>query len=358
MADYRKNEIISGGFVLLAVLVYALFAFKVGGLDLGFLGGETVSFRAHFTDVKSLENGVDVEVGGRPVGKVTVIRIVERPLDARQVEHLSLSHAYKADGDLVVGMLRQLIEVEFELSAKDLKIVPQHARVRLRQTSPLAPHFVELDPGEWSSPEQSINIFAAAEKSMDGKPLVIESVEESGLTELIASAKRVLDELRGVLRDVNDEILSPANTEAFGVLLEDFHKVVDQTGAMVGRVDAFIGQDLGPRAREILDALAVVSKELDGRLGSIESQVNTLLTDVDAVVRDNRAEVAEAIRRLRRTLWAGEMALRRIRSDPSVLFFGSTESDFDAREQDETWIRRTGRAGAYEQRDEEHEGDQ
>lgn len=351
MADYRKNEIISGGFVFLAVLVYGLFAFKVGGLDLGFLGGDTVTFRAYFTDVKSLESGVDVQVGGRRVGEVTAIRIVERPLDARQVEYLTLSHSYKGAVELSEGMVRQLVEVEFELSAEDLKLVPQRARVRLRQTSPLAPHFVEFDPGEWSSPAEAINIFTAAEKSHE-EPIVVGAVEESGLGELIASAKLALDELRDVLRDVNEDILSPANTQAFSGLLEDFNKVVDQTGDMVGRVDELVGQDLGPKAREVLDGLAVVSRELDGRLRHIEERVATLLTDVDAVVTDNRAEIAESVRRLRRALWQGEMAFRKIRSDPSVLLFGKTDSDFDARERDEGWERETGRAPVYEQRDE------
>ena len=72
MADYRKHEILSGLFIMIAVVVFSLFAFKVGDLDLfALFRGEALDCRAFFTDVKSLNTGAAVKIGGQRVGKVT-----------------------------------------------------------------------------------------------------------------------------------------------------------------------------------------------------------------------------------------------------------------------------------------------
>ena len=58
------------------------------------------------------------------------------------------------------------------------------------------------------------------------------------------------------------------------------------------------------------------------------------------------------MRRLQRALWQGELALRKIRANPGVLFWGDDETDLEARDFDMTDLRLRGRARPYEQRDE------
>ncbi len=58
MADYRGSEIVSGLFIVLAVVVFGLFAFNVGGFRLpAVFRGKGLTCHAHFSDIKRLEKG-------------------------------------------------------------------------------------------------------------------------------------------------------------------------------------------------------------------------------------------------------------------------------------------------------------
>ncbi len=82
MADYRRSEIVSGLFILLAVAVFALFAFKTGGIPTpGWFKESGTTCVSFFPDVKTLEEGVKVSIGGRRVGEVRSIRLAS-PDDA------------------------------------------------------------------------------------------------------------------------------------------------------------------------------------------------------------------------------------------------------------------------------------
>ena len=74
------------------------------------------------------------------------------------------------------------------------------------------------------------------------------------------------------------------------------------------------------------------------------------------VLVENRPEVAETMRRLRRTMWEAEMAMRKIRANPAFLLFGDDEQLLDSNPYDESELRRTGRARPYNQRDESNDG--
>jgi len=75
--EYRKHEIVSGIFIVLALAVFALFAFKVGKFDLGGLFSETVlECVSYMDDVGGLEADADVKVGGQRVGTVRSIELV------------------------------------------------------------------------------------------------------------------------------------------------------------------------------------------------------------------------------------------------------------------------------------------
>ena len=66
MSSYRRSEIVSGLFVTLAAVVFALFAFKVGRFDLmGLLKDKAITCRTYFANVKTLQAGSKVRVGTR-----------------------------------------------------------------------------------------------------------------------------------------------------------------------------------------------------------------------------------------------------------------------------------------------------
>lgn len=369
MSSYRRSEIVSGLFVVLAAVVFGLFAFKVGRFDLmGLLKDDAITCRTYFTNVKTLQVGSKVRVGGREVGEVVGLVLVEAPNEVAQQD---------------AGGLRRLVnEVTFELTYPPLRLDPETARVRLAQESLLAPHFLELDPGRWPAEAPPATLFEA------GLPesVIIASEAGVGIEELMALARPAIDELGTLIRTVNEKLLTEGNLGAIGRALGELDSVMaegrqiattlnrgllspDNVAALertihnldgavadgrsvAARLDALIEGEEDPRLDDLLAELSTTTGELRQNLDTVSSDLRRLLQNTDRVVGQTETELAEASRRLRRTLWQGEMALRKIRANPALLFFGDDETDLEARDLDLTEIRLRGRARPYEQRDE------
>ncbi len=367
MNTYRRSEIATGLFVTAAALVFGLFAFKVGRFDLmGLLDPDSVACRTTFSNVKTLQVGSKVRVGGREVGEIVGLELVQR--------------ATSSDPE---GTLRRLVnQVTFELTNSELRLDPESAKVFLAQDSLLAPHYLELDPGRWPAGEPPLPIFQA-ELPAD---LMIESLEAAGLEELIAMAYPAIEGLATMLETVNQDLLTPQNLDTVsqsirdldGMLVEgrqvvsnlnqkllppDNLEALDRTihnldlavadGRQVAdRLASLLDPEQDPRLDQFLTDIAATSSELRVQLDNVSSDLEQLINRADQLVGDTEVELAEATRRLQRALWQGEMALRKIRSNPAVLLFGDNETDLEAGALDFTEIRLRGRARPYEQRDE------
>ncbi len=366
MSDYRRSEVVTGLFVALAAVVFALFAFKVGRFDLmGLLAGDAVTGRTFFANVKTLQVGSKVRVGGREVGEVSAIRLVEDPAPA------------------VPGEMKRLVnEVTFELTYPDLRLDPKTARIAIAQDSLLAPHYLELFPGEWRSELPPRRLLEA--ELPEG--LVVASEEGAGIEELMALARPAITELGTLLETVNRDVLTPENLATLsralgeldgalaegrqiattlnrGLLAPDNVAAIDRTihhlelaaadgRSVAARLDALLDAEQDPRIDAILTDVAATTAELQENLDAVSADLRTLLQSTDRVVGSVEAELSEASRQLIETLWQGEMALRKIRANPALLFFGDDETDLEARDVDLTELLRQGRARPYEQRDE------
>ncbi len=373
MSDYRRSEIISGLFVTLAVLVFALFAFKVGRFDLmGLLKPEAIHARSFLLDVKTVQVGSKVKVGGREVGEVTSVQLVEGPWPP-------------AGPGAEAAMHRLINEVSLELTDADLRLDLEGARISVAQDSLLSPHFLKLDPGQWPPGQPPPTIFAADLPD----ELLIASVEAAGIEELMALAGPAVDDLSSILRTVNHELLTPDNmttirrilgrvdetleqghqlasrlnrgvlaadnVEAIDRMIHDLEQAVADGRAAAARVDELLDADRDPSVDDVLADVAAISAELREDLGLVSDDLRRLLGTADEVLVETRNEITEAARRMRRALWQGELALRKIRANPALLLFGDDETDFEAPDFDMTDIRMRGRARPYAQRDEKDE---
>jgi len=392
--EYRRNEIVTGLFVVLAAAVFALFAFRVGRFDLlGLFRGDVLPCKAYFTDVKTLKPGQPVKVGGQPVGEVTEVRMVERALTERQVRALRDLNEHKATQGLTVGMMRQVIEVGFELSQASLKLNPVTARVSLGQESLLSSHFLELDPGEWTADQVPLSILEARRGDAELEPVVVETIESSGYEELVALVKPVVREFDNTLKIINQsvlsqgnlealrrilsnvdaaigrgrkiagridslldrvhgELLSAENTEAFGSTLADLQGAAKDVRSLGAHLEQLFNREKGSRVQTIVERVSEAADSLDERLDALQRDLHETLATTTAILQENRGEIAEITRRLRRALWHTELAARKVRLNPSMLLFGDDEKDFAAEEMDASQIRYSGRVEPYGQREE------
>ncbi len=332
MSSNRRSEIVTGLFVTLAAVVFALFAFKVGRFDLmGLLKDDAMTCRTYFANVKTLQAGSKVRVGGREVGEVVDLVLVEAPTATAAPD--------------AGGLERLVNEVTFELTYPQLRLDPDTARVRLAQESLLAPHFLELDPGRWPAASPPATLFEAE------LPAVVAIASEAGvgIEELMALAQPAIAELGTLIRTVNEQLLTEDNLGAVSRALGELDGVIAE-----GRqVAATLNRDL--LTPENVAALERTIHNLDGAVAegrSVAARLDALLEgEEDPRLDDLLAEVSAATGELRVNLNAVSADLRQLLQNTDRVV-GHAETELEARDLDLTEIRLRGRARPYEQRDE------
>ena len=386
--SYTRSEIVSGLFVLAAVVLFAMFAFRALPVDpLGAFSATAIEAETILDDSTGVTPGSRVTVAGHEVGRVTDVELVSRQVETRDAPQR----------DVPAGATVQVARVRFRIEQADLRLDPDTASVRVTKSGVLGRSYLALDPGHWrDTPPPRLS-----ERS--GQTLNIEGESSAGLSETIASLKPVADRLRRITRKLDQNLLTKENLQAVGPMmdnlktasarvkailregegaldrkaLEPLHQLLTSARQSMSKVRARLldqtiprfeklmqdGSQLTttarttieqnqPRVKQLLEQAVATARTAEQRLAAVSDDAEALLEKSNAVLTDNRAQVAETVRRARRALWQAEMSLRKIRADPSVLLFGDDERLFGAEPYDAGWLRRTGRAEPYQQRDE------
>jgi ABC-type transporter Mla subunit MlaD len=350
MPNYQRKEIVPGLFVLAAVAVFALFAFRIGRWQvLDFLKGDRLACHAVFGEIKSLAVGAKVVVAGRRVGAVNRLSWTDRPYAPADIETLRRQLG-DLPPDIRAGSRRLAVEVDFELSDASLRLDPASAQVSIQQDGLLGQHYIDLYPGFWQEGREPPPILAAGY----AQPLRVQT-QQAGGSELLTKVGDALTSMDTLIKTLNDQVFSPANCDNLTTTLASVRNAADELRRLLDAANATVASvhdTTLPRADQLLDEARGGARDFRAALADVQKDLGAVLDQLQGTLLDNRPELAESVRRLRSTLWQAEMAVRQIRANPSVLLFGGNAPDLEARDLDESGTRATGRARIYQQRDE------
>ncbi|HYC77381.1 MAG TPA: MlaD family protein, partial [Planctomycetota bacterium] len=207
MAEYRRAEIISGSFIVLSVLVFGLFAFKVGGLSLDFLFREEgAEFVAYFDDVKTLDVQSKVAAGGLRVGFVKSLEPVALPWTAADLDALRDRGA--PIDRAVVGRIRSQVKVTFVVTATDLRL-GEDASARIEQEGFIGPFFVALDPGTWPADAPPPTVAAAGPRKTPLPTRGAGGIVDEALMMVRPTVRRI----ESILAKVDADLLAEENRD-------------------------------------------------------------------------------------------------------------------------------------------------
>lgn len=385
MPPYSKSEIISGLFVIIAIAIFTLFAFNIIPLSINFGKDPATQFIARFDETETLSEGDKVIFAGKHVGRVTAVEI-----DRLETE---------------TGHLRQVIAVSFEIDDPTLRLNPDEATVSIGKEGILGRNYVDVQPGHVAPDARPIMEFAG------DQPIELPTTGIESFGAVFAGVTPVLERLSNLLDRVDNEVLSDQNVEQVSLTLANFEQATAEIrewlntespdGAHVQLVtparelllradkslddihkrltestlieaEAFI-TDARKTSAETREAIASIDQrmaktwpnvdkavvQLNETLATLEKQsaevgenASTLLQLSEGMLVENRPEITEAVRRLRRSMEQAELTLRKVRANPATLIFGDNEDLYEADESDDAWLIRSGRAQPYEQRDE------
>ncbi|MAG58861.1 MAG: hypothetical protein CMJ83_21440 [Planctomycetes bacterium] len=327
--NYRRSEIVSGGFILLAVFVFCLFAFKVGGLNLlGFLDGSTKTFQTMFPQVDTLEVGAKVAIGGRRVGRVT--RIEYAPAVDVDSFHTNWSNLWGAgqswdeyaaavkavDGRVLedpkdpprILVWFEIDEDEVETEGGDtrrLKLAGKSARALLVQDGFLGQHFIQIHPGPIDQQQGALEIFGDDKPdwgSSDNPIPVVGKV--AGLLQLFEEvAGPTLDQLEQVLRKANERILSDDNLAHLDNMFANVDDLVKNGSLLIQDIRPLFQQG-NPRSLE-----ETVLKDLRGLLQNADTTLDTLRTDLQQKII---SKVSSLVDNGNATVTAAREALKKV----------------------------------------------
>ncbi len=410
MNEYKRSEILSGLFVVLALFVFSLFAFKVGDFNpFAFLEGKRVKCVTHLTDIQGLAEGAMVAVAGHEVGRVTSLTIVPKTLTEEQRTKLTAILGEEAADANLADSTRQVVEVTFELRSQTLSVNLDSAHVFVTKQGFLGTDFLALDPGLFRG---ELTPIASANLT---EPLVLKALDGGGLDQLINQLGPVVGRIQSILQTLDEEVFSQSNMSQISTTLETLKTTTDEVRKLVNPEDAesFQGLVVRPlnqlllhadesvvelkerllsrtlsdaesllsngsklitsldevsdragkslasvsdRAEDLLKSLDQTAIDLSQSMQSLEKEIASVVNTTDELLSSARPDLLESLRRIRRTTWEAEMTMRKIRSNPAYLLFGDEEPDLSEREFDGTQLRQSGRARPYRQRDETDDG--
>lgn len=304
MADYRKSEIVSGLFIILAVSVFTLFAFKVGGLDLfAWARPDSKRFTTLLANIRTLEPGSKVTYGGFRVGQVTEIRVATAE-DFASVTKLVEGSGWKGPaglGDPYPAARPARVWVEFEVSAdafpkgRDLILRENRSRVLLQQEGFIGPYFLQIDAGPATGDGAARSVFEDDGWGTEDNPIFLVGQETGLLQELFAKVDPLVAEFTILARRVNEQLLSDANLAALGRMITDLEATLaDAKTLMAGLAPLGSTGPEGLSAR-ILDPLGKLIADADTSLNSLTKQLEEkVLDEVQGLIGSGEAAVADA----------------------------------------------------------------
>jgi ABC-type transporter Mla subunit MlaD len=292
MAEYRRSEIVTGLFILLAIAAFVFLAWGLGKVDLAIFRGDSIPCYAFFRDVLTLEEGAKVVVGGKPVGTVRRIQLAEAVIDDGSLLQLRQLLGEYAPEPIAKGMTWQAIRVEFDLDSPELLLDPATATVALAQEGLLGRHHLDLQPGYWEGDGGGRSFAALA----GGDPLPIRARATGGLQSLMKDAGPALQAARSVLAKIETGLLNEANLQNLEAMLA---KGNDAVGA-AKRALANIEKLADPTSNDglhvmILEPAKKLLEDADTRLNALSARLlDKTLTDVEAVLADARKALDNA----------------------------------------------------------------
>lgn len=378
VANYQRNEIVPGLFVLAAGAVFTLFAFRIGRWQvLNFLKGDRVACRAVFDEVKTLAVGAKVSVAGRRVGEVSGLRWTETPYTQQDLDQLARQLGSVPDG-LRAGARHLVVEVAFDLTDRELRLQPDAAQVALLQDGLLGNYFLDLYPGHWEPAREPATILRAELP----EPVTLRARRVAGIDAMAATLGDAIRSIQSLVETLHEGVLSESNRDNLGGMLQALRQASDAFATLLRsdneagveanalrplrRVfdgaadtltqlrDRLLAQTL-PQAERTLEQAQQSARAIETAVGTARTDLERVMAQVETALLEVRPDLAESARRLRESLWQAELALRKIRLDPSVLLFGGGEQDLEARSQPGNPAP-NGRARIYRQRDERADG--
>ena len=221
-----------GMMTVIAVIILIIGTFLIGKIS---WFGKTYNLKAYFDFVSGVERGAPVRLGGVKVGIVKDIKIVP--------EHKP--------------------SIELELRLAKAAMVHKNARVFISTMGLMGEKYIEIYAG---TPEYPL--LADGDSIIGQNPLQMEDI--------LAASKQITENLAKTIEAIS-EVVTKEETK------NSITNFIARLDSISGKIDGLISKKQGD-----LESFA-------GNLKTITDQMKIVVTDVDTIIKENRAEIKSTI---------------------------------------------------------------
>ncbi|MGB6429722.1 MAG: MlaD family protein [Candidatus Acidiferrales bacterium] len=259
MTQAKREQVMVGAFVIVAVVLLVGTVFAVGGIS----GRQVKTYRTYFAFAGGIEPGTAVRYSGGPkVGRVEKMRI--DPQDPSRIEM-----TFSVDADLPVKT---------------------DSHIKIMALTPLGDNHVEVMPGTPGAAEAPAGSLLPSDAYVDINSVLaqVQNVAPQA-QQLIANLNDRVVELKVTLSRV-DDLLNDQNRGNLSAVIAQSRGIIEENRPALKSTLAHLN-DVSARLQPVLDDLQKTS-----------AQANLTLAHVDATIGENRPDLHAAIVELRQSL--------------------------------------------------------
>jgi len=339
----KSTELRSGIFVVLAVAALIILIFSVGNFRARLKSQSR--YLTYVDNAKFLKAHDPVTYGGYRIGEI-------KSLEVAPERH---------------GMVKITLDVDVDIPVKEDSIIT------VKQDGILGPKYLEISPGTPGSrrvpsgatlagvsPVAFVELGPSFEGPMVKLDTLLDNVNKIiGDEEFRKNISAMLTDARNLLKSLSEQIekvgamagkTGERSQEVLGEVQETVKTLREPLNRTLKNTEELTAR-LSKDADAITDRIVKTLDELTAKLNKSLDSLDQVLKDTDGLIVQNNKNLFETIRGMRDMTHHLELAAKRIRANPSVVLFGSSETPEELRRADETELRLKGRARRYDKED-------
>jgi|GEM_PF-2962872 len=339
----KSSELRSGVFVVLAVVALTILIFSVGNFRARLKS--QARYVTYVSNAKFLKTHDPITYGGYRVGEI-------KSLEVAPDRH---------------GMVKITLDVDLDTP------VMEDSVITVKQDGILGPKYLEISPGAPGgkrapsgaalpgvAPVAFVELGPSFEGPMTKLDALLDNVNKIvGDEEFRKNIAAMLTDARALLKSLGDQIekvgavagkTGERSQEVLGEVHDTIKSLREPLNRTLKNTEDLTGR-LAKDADVLTDRFVKTIDELTARLNKSLDSLDQVLRDTDGLIVQNNKNLFETIRGMRDMTHHLELAAKRIRANPSVVLFGSSETPEELRQADETELRLKGRARRYDKED-------